>query len=34
MEISIQGDNGQFVNKGFVYLPYNANVQNTIQYFR
>ena len=26
------GDNGQFVNKGFVSLPYNANVLNTIQY--
>ena len=26
------GDNGQFVNKGFVSLPYNANALNTIQY--
>src|SRR5574344_35762 len=26
------GGNGQFVNKGFVSLPYNANVLNTIQY--
>lgn len=26
------GDNGQFVNKGFVSLPSNANAQNTIQY--
>ncbi len=28
------GDNGQFVNKGFVSLPYNANAQNTIQYLK
>ena len=26
------GDNGQFVNKGFVSLPFNANALNTIQY--
>lgn len=26
------GGDGEFVNKGFVSLPYNANAQNTIQY--
>ena len=26
------GGDGKFVNKGFIYLPSNANAQNTIQY--